>query len=185
MHRARELKRLLQARFGSLEAIGAHLADMATNETEEAFMANPKNEGSPFRAIHRLGNGSPMYDAANCADFVLAMHADDGGRYGFDTTANPVTLMDCYPLGHHSFVVMRGRFIVDIWISLYAERTDSVVLDLHDKADHGLIQALYGDPGLWGLWVSEQKAYQPCSELPEAQRPHLGQHLKLVEPIEP
>lgn len=181
MKRAREFKAMLQDRFGALERIGAYLADLNTHETEEAFTANPDNDGAMFRAILRLGNGSPMYEAENCADYVLMSIDEQGARYGFHLLTNPSAASDCYPNDRHVFALLRSRFIVDIWISLYAERASQVVLDLQDKADHETIQGLYGDPALWLVWDSTQHSYLPCELLPEPQRPKLGQHLKLVD----
>ncbi|MDT8925519.1 hypothetical protein RBE51_22300 [Pseudomonas taiwanensis] len=185
MNRAREFKAKLHKRFGGLQAIGAYLADLNTDETEEAFTANPDNCGAMFRATHRLANGKPMYDARNCAEYILDAAEEEGRRYGFHTATNPTAAGDCYPLGHHTFVVLNSRYLVDIWISLYAERTTQVVFDLLDKNDHGLIEQLYGDLDQWHVWLNEQQSYQPCIQLPDNQRPRLGHHLKLVEPLEP
>jgi hypothetical protein len=185
MNRAREFKAKLHKRFGGLQAIGAYLADLLTDETEEAFTANPENCGAMFRATHRLANGKPMYDARNCADYILDSVEEEGRRFGFHVVSNPTAAGDCYPRGHHAFVVINSRFLVDIWISLYAERTTQVVFDLLDKNDHVVIQQLYGDPDQWHVWLKEQQVYQPCIQLPDNQRPRLGHHLKLVEPLEP
>ncbi|WP_410950761.1 hypothetical protein [Pseudomonas sp. S1(2024)] len=185
MNRAREFKAKLHKRFGSLQAIGAYLADLNTNETEEAFTANPENCGVMFRATHRLANGKPMYDACNCAEYILDSVEEEGGRYGFKIINNQTAAGDCYPRGHHTFVVLNSRFVVDIWISLYAERTAQVVFDLLDKNDHELIQHLYGDPEQWCVWDKEQQVYQPCIQLPDNQRPRLGHYLKLVAALEP
>jgi hypothetical protein len=181
MTRSNAFKEDLIALFDNLDSIGVFLADVDTDETELVFQANPKNVGKLFRSTHRLPDGKGMYESDHCADYVIAC-LGEGVRYGFHIEQNPsVANPDIRNAVTHSFPVLRKRFIVDIWVSLYAQSVSQVVYDLQDKADRKKLESLYGDPANWCWYDAVQRIYLHGERVPVPLRLQFGPPFKLIE----
>lgn len=55
----------------------------------------------------------------------------------------------------HDFAVVDGRYIVDLWISLYNGSEDKTVFDCLDPEDRNKIVEIYGNPAFWELWTPD------------------------------
>jgi hypothetical protein len=165
------LKKKLKEMFASEESIGIQQLDFSTGETEEEF--NKRGHGRPFEDIATLPNGFGMGNCGYCADYVIKA-LGEGYRYGFHCEDNPVSEREIEGVGGHDFAVIQGRYIVDIWISLYVGATEQVVYDMRDKADEKAITHIFGDPNKWSVYDHVNKRAYEAKDVPENLKLSLG-----------
>lgn len=166
------IKKMLQQTFASDEVIGVVQRDYNTDETEEEFIANG-GKAEKFEGISLLPDGTHMAACTNCADYVVKQ-VGDAYRYGFFVENNPVTNKEIQDVGGHDFAVVQGRYIVDLWVSLFTGIEDKIVYDMRDKADEKIITEIFGDPNKWSLYDHINKISYEADELPAQFKLTLG-----------
>lgn len=130
--RTRYSLRELETMFASEEAIGVYY-DAASCADELAY----------------LPSGEQMGRCTNCAWYVVDS-LREGEVFGYHIDMNPTVTDDVIlACGGHDFAVVGGRYIIDIWVSLYTGSQTRVVFDLNDPGHFGRIRAIYGDPRCW------------------------------------
>ncbi len=140
-------KKTLENQFADEATIGIFQRDYTTGLSEAEF--NAEFPGREMEGVTCLPDGNDMFICTNSADFVVRT-LGEGARYGFMVDDNPtVTDHEILGAGGHDFAVIRNRYIVDLWISLYTGSEEQVVYDMWDKNDHLKITSLYGDPATW------------------------------------
>ncbi len=116
----------------------------------ETVLQTVPDEGSD-RA--RLPDGA---DAAVSSHGALYMQECLGGVImGYFHNDNPSALLG-EAEGGHDFLLVDGRFIVDLWGYDYDGRVPEGVLDLDDPRDAAFITALYGSRDSWVVTEPEQ-----------------------------
>jgi hypothetical protein len=96
----------------------------------------------------RLPNGAV---AAICAHGALYLQALIGGvLVGYRHDDNPTALLG-EAEGGHDFLIVDGRYVVDLWGCDYDGRVPDGVLDLQDPAEAALVARLYGDRECWEM----------------------------------
>ncbi|MBI6726863.1 hypothetical protein YA0089_24945 [Pseudomonas viridiflava] len=164
----RHTKESLSALFQSEEQIGVFYGHSQTKESLEDYKGDPEL----FEEIAWLPSGEYMGRCTHCAKFAVKL-IGEGEVYGFMVKDNPVAhqgITDCFG---HDFAVIQNRYIVDIWMSLYAGDEPQSVYDLRDKRDFAKITEIYGKPELWGMYSKEARQYLYGDELPLDKRPRL------------
>lgn len=140
-------KKILHDRFTtSEEKLGAYWGDYVTGERPEDFSEDP----DCFEGATLLPDGSSLSCCTNGASFVC-QQLGEGDIYGFKYDDNPVECDKIKWSFGHDFAVIRSRFIVDPWASLFSGASKKGVLDLRDPKDHPEIKRIYGDPSKWDL----------------------------------
>lgn len=140
-------KKSLHERFtASEEKLGAYWGDYQTGERLEDFSEDP----DLFDGATLLPDGSSLSCCTNGAAFVCEQ-LGEGEIYGFKYDDNPVECDNVKWSFGHDFAVIRSRFIVDPWASLFSGASEKGVLDLRDPKDHPEIKRIYGDPSKWEL----------------------------------
>lgn len=144
----------LEDRYGTEEACGIHLQDYKTGERVEY-----EDITDDMDTITLLPNGMGLAICTYGAQWVRD-DLGEGDLYGFFVKDNPVADSEISGAGGHDFAVIRGRYIVDLWIKHYVQTEDKVVLDLQDPEHAETISKLYGDPGKWTLGL-DGKSFEP------------------------
>ena len=122
----------LETRFASEEPIGIYYGENTYGD-ERAY----------------LPSGEEMGRCTNCAWQVVEM-LGEGEVFGYRADHNPaVTDTEIVGCGGHDFALVGGRFVVDLWISLYAGAQPRVVYDLQAPDLFDKVRAIYGDPRCW------------------------------------
>lgn len=127
------------------EALGTYSADYESGILREHYKDDPKYY---WNAIF-LPDGRRMINSTNNSMYVCKT-LGEGDIYGFGFVDNPVELKSIRIVRTHDFAVIRSRYIVDPWVSLYTGDSKQGVFDLHDPEDHASIKHIYGDPEKWG-----------------------------------
>lgn len=167
-------KQSLSSLFQSEEQIGVRYGDSSTMQSREEYSGPPDE----YDEIAWLPNDMYMGRCTHCARFVVKS-LGEGEVYGFSVDENPVASEDIKACFGHDFAVVQGRYIVDIWTTLYAGIEKQVVYDLRDKRDHAKITEIYGDPKLWGMFSEAHGLYLKGAELPKGKLMQL--HVKEPE----
>lgn len=148
------LKEALDNQFGSEESLGIYYAD--------ALSGLPKSEHEeynslPYDEIAYLPNGEQMGICTNNAHYVAQMLSKDHTVrvFGFLSEDNPVENQEIMDVGGHDFAIVNDRYIVDIWLSVYAGESNQAIFDLKDPKDRKLAQQYYGNPEKWSLFQRE------------------------------
>jgi hypothetical protein len=165
------LKKKLKEMFASEESIGIKQLDYSTGETEEEFKKSGHRR--EFDDIAMLPDGFAMGNCGYCTDYVIRT-LGEGYRYGFSYEDNPVAEKEIESVGGHDFAVIQGRYIVDIWVSLFAGVTEQVVYDMRDKADEKAITHIFGDPNKWSVYDHVNKRAYEAKDVPENLKLSLG-----------
>lgn len=132
-----------------------------------------KHPDKEFSGVSYLPNGEQFFICTNSAIFVIK-EMGEGELYGFSSEENPsATHSEIQGSDGHDFALLRGRYIVDLWISHFTGCEEKVVYDLLDKRDHAKIKEIYGDLNAWKRYDNDQKTWVPYRELPDVQRPKL------------
>lgn len=176
-------KERLISMFESEEVIGVLYGDPYDSDTWRRLdVTEPSGEDD----IAILPDGTEMGRCTNCADFVVT-RLGEGVVVGFSVDSSDCSKgnKDCRDktintAGGHDFAVIGGRYIVDIWTSLYAGAHDKVVLDLLDPEDIEEAALTYGNPETWSASgntcdalipsLSGHHRYSMDGLLPEAQK---------------
>lgn len=161
-------KESLSSLFKTEEQIGVYYGDSATKESRDTYKGDPDT----FEEVAWLPSGEYMGRCTHCAKFVVK-HLGEGEVYGFAVSDNPVAhegINNCFG---HDFTVVQNRYIVDIWMSLYAGEEKQSVYDLRDKRDFAKITEIYGKPELWGMFSKQAGRYLSGDEIPQDKRPRL------------
>jgi hypothetical protein len=154
--------------FESEEKIGVYYANPDGIQENNYTGNNPDEE---FWA--HLPDGTQMGKCTNCAHYVVAT-LGEGEVYGFDTRENPVPNSAIMAAMGHDFAVLRDRFIVDIWTTVYAGEETQIVYDLHNKKDFAKISEIYGSPEKWKYCDPITKRFQDNIDTPGEKILHLG-----------
>ena len=142
-------RQYLEDRYGTEEACGIHQADYFTGEKVE-----DKDITDDMDTISTLASGMSLAICTYGADWVLH-DLGEGDRYGFLVENNPVEDSEIKGAGGHDIAVIRGRYIVDLWIKHFVQTEENVVFDLRDPEHAQAIKKLYGDPRKWTLSMDE------------------------------
>ena len=113
-----------------------------------------------------LPDGKNMSRCTNCAHFVVNT-LGEGNVYGFLTEDNPVKSDAINWCFGHDFAVIRKRYIVDIWLSLYGGHEKQTIFDLQNPHDKEKIAHYYGNPELWSMIDPKSECFMSQSSLPE------------------
>jgi len=131
--------------------------------------------------IALLPDGTEMGNCTNCARYVIK-ELGRGDVYGFSTDDNPVESEQVEAAGGHDFALIDGRFIVDIWISLYTGAEDQIVFDLLDDNDAKKTSEIFGNTELWKVLNLDKN----CFETPQITVPrHEPKPEKKKTPVKP
>jgi hypothetical protein len=148
-------RRELESRYGDEEKIGIRNECPNTGK-----ILRDEDIGDDTDCISVLPNGEQFFICTNSAKFVV----DDlkqGDVYGFANEDNPVTHSEISSSDGHDFAVVRGRFIVDLWISHFTGCETQVVYDLKDPKDAAKIKEIYGAPEKWSVMMPEVGFVKP------------------------
>lgn len=172
-------KKKLEEMFETEEKIGIKNRDEQTGYTEDEFSkAFPEDT---FESVSCLPDGSHFFSCTNSADYVVRT-LGEGARYGFSVSDNQsVVDKEIIDAGGHDFAVLRGRFIVDLWIKHWAGSSQKLVFDLWDKKDHAEIKALYGDPEKWSCYEVLERQFYAAEDVPARLRLAIGKAGKIAE----
>lgn len=128
-----------------------------------------------------------MGRCTNCALFVASRipNAVVAGFRAEDPDQNPACTHEVIrTVMGHDFAVVEGRYIVDLWISLYSGSEDRIVFDCLDPEDREKIVEIYGNPACWNLWTPDGYRQDVEILLPECREnlaPEVGRKIGLVE----
>jgi hypothetical protein len=165
-------KQILTQKFGAEESMGFYQENEQGQREEEFLESDP---GKEFEgAITYLPNGDEAYICTNCAKHVIN-ELGEGDLYGFLTEDNPqVTHHEIKSCDGHDFAVIKGRFIVDAWISHFTGAEDQVIYDLKDPKDQDKIKEIFGSPENWSYFDPVQKDWQKPQDIPQDKKITLG-----------
>jgi hypothetical protein len=163
--------------FETEEKIGVYYANPEGVKEEDYVGENPDDE----EFWSRLPNGKEFGNCTNCAHFVVEKMGE-GEVYGFLTENNPVTNEDINACFGHDFAVLRSRFIVDIWLTLYGAHETQMVFDLHNKKDFEKIKDIYGDPQRWSYCDPITKRFSQHDDVPAEKVMRMGRSSSAINP---
>ena len=104
---------------------------------------HPGEEWAMLPTHHEMGN------CTNCARYAVK-RVGRGRVFGFFSEDMPnYTYDEVLNCGGHDFAVIDDRYIVDLWLSLYAGKEKQTVYDMKDPRDIPKIKKIYGDPAYW------------------------------------
>ncbi|MDD5510464.1 MAG: ArdC-like ssDNA-binding domain-containing protein [Dehalococcoidales bacterium] len=110
----------------------------------------------PEGAAH-LPSGLEMGQCTNCAWYVVE-RLGRGQVYGFSVEDIPgYSYRPISIVGGHDFAVIDDRYIVDLWLSLYAGEEKQIVFDMQDPIDQDKIKRIYSDRKHWKILPSYLK----------------------------
>jgi hypothetical protein len=135
----------LESRYASEEKIGVYTECPITGARLTDEDLTPDTD-----SMAMLPNGTPFGICTNSADFVVK-DLKQGAVYGFMVEDNPVEHAELREGDGHDFAVIRGRFIVDLWISHYTGCETQIVYDMKDPKDADKIKEIFGSPERWSV----------------------------------
>lgn len=138
-------KKILEERYDSESKIGIYQACPMSGER-----LDPKEITDTTEQISLLPDGAEFFICTNSANYVIE-DLGEGYVYGFMVEDNPVTNREVDAAGGHDFAVIRGRYIVDLWISHFTGSEKQVVYDLQSAKDAVKIRAIFGTPDKWSI----------------------------------
>lgn len=126
-------KASLAEMFKDEKACGIYYSDIYHEGEEWAMLPTHQEMGKctncAWYVVKRIGRGR-----------VMGFYAENMPNYTYE----PVR--DCFG---HDFAVIDDRYIVDLWLSLYAGKEKQTVYDMKDPQDIPKIKKIYGDPAYW------------------------------------
>jgi hypothetical protein len=132
-----------------------------------------KYPDKPFDGACFLPDGEIAFICTNSANYVVSQ-LGEGIVCGFYVEDNPVEDIEISSVGGHDFAVIRGRYIVDLWIMHYAGTRDKCVFDMNDKNDKSIIKELYGDPDKWSVYDPKTNKAWEAQDVPDLYKVKLG-----------
>ena len=105
---------------------------------------------------HWIEHAECELDSVCCTDYAYWAREQigRGDVFGFAVWDNPGTEFDGRWDGH-DFLLVDGRWIVDLWSKLVAGIAEKVVFDLDSEADAADVRRIFGDRAKWSL-VSQE-----------------------------
>lgn len=147
-------RQYLEDKYGTEEACGIHQQDYSTGERVEY-----EDITDDMSTITMLPNDASLAICTYGAQYVIK-DLGEGDLYGFFVKDNPVEDSEITGSEGHDFAVIRGRYIVDLWIKHFVQTEDKAIFDLQDPEDAAKITELYGDPRKWTLSL-DSNSFEP------------------------